>query len=105
MLLSLTIFSLLFSLLRTTKEVSSVTAWCNDVDVDVDFYVECLLVISEWLVPIILGEVMTCYFQLKTQLLRSYEGFRKLPNLSFRPLVQSVYQKNNFLTSQPKHML
>ena len=38
MLLSLTIFSLLFSLLRTTKEMSSATAKCNDVDVDVDCY-------------------------------------------------------------------
>ena len=33
MLLSLTIFSLLFSLLCTTKEMSSVTAQYNDVDV------------------------------------------------------------------------
>ena len=41
---------------------------------------QCLLVISEWLVPVILGEVMACYFAIENiifavLLKAGYEGF------------------------------
>ena len=51
------------------------------------FNVQCLLVISEWLVPVILREVMAYYFAIENiifavLLKAGYEGFCKLPNLS-----------------------
>ena len=48
-------------------------------------------------------EITSANVQMTSILLASLVGM--LNKSLFRPLVKSVYQKNNFLISQPKHML